>query len=417
MNSLTDLSAAIEQTETLLCTVVTRSHLKYAWALRQGLRRYHPDIPFCVLVADALAGDELPEEEHFDCPLIRLDSFITPKIVDMTIFYTAYEFCGNIKPYFLLHLFEKTPARKIIYLDSDLFITGPLWSAFGILDTCDATGVPHTLSPIPNDGSEPSDLTIAANGVYNTGFMGFARTSETRSMLAWLADRVYRLGFNAFSRGMFCEQRFFNLGINFLRDRFRPILLEGYNVAYWNLHERTVEKRNSIYFSNGHRVTFFHMSGFDLEAPEQLSKYDQRYTLATHPQAEVMRCLCADYHELFRVVPFTSHQGYRFDVHNGVSLTPAARKHYHDHGTFDGLISLDEALALADRHMNASEHGEAAQLYGLIVRQMPEHIGALVGYGLANERMGNHDQARRAFLQVLALDAGHQEAKHQLQLS
>lgn len=410
MPRLADLSPAIEQSETLFCTVVTRSHLTYAWALRQSLRRFHPDIPFCVLVVDALAGDELPEEAHFDCPLVRLDAFLTPKIADMTIYYTAYELCGDIKPAFLLHLFETTAARRILYLDSDLFITGPVTAALGLLDCVDVTATPHILSPLPDDGSEPSDLTVAVNGVYNTGFMGFVGTPAVRDMLAWMGERVYRRGFNAFSQGMFCEQRFFNLGVTFLGDRFRPIRLDGYNVAYWNLHERTIEKRDGVYFVNGRRVTFFHMSGFDPDVSDRLSKHEQRHTLATHPQGAILKVLCADYRDMVLSAPFPAHQGYRFDTHNGIALTPAVRRHYYEHGSFSGRVSLDEALAMAGRCARDGDHDRAARICEVLLCWVPWNVGALLVLGRAAARTGRDERARRAFRRVLALVPDHEEA-------
>ncbi|MGQ9365934.1 tetratricopeptide repeat protein [Azospirillum sp. A39] len=414
MTTLADIAGAIERGGVLFCTVVTRSHLRYAHALRQMLRRHHPHDPFCVLVVDALDGDPLPEEAVFDCPLVRLQAFLTPKIQDMTIYYAAYELCGNIKPYFLQYLFGATAAEKIVYLDSDLFVTGRLDAAVEALDTHEITAAPHTLTPIPDDGQEPSDLTIAANGAYNTGLMGFRRTAAVRDTLAWMADRVHRRGFNAFSRGMFCEQRFFNLGVSLHHDRFQPIRQPGYNVGYWNLHERIITRREGAYFANGERVTYFHMSGFELTGRERLSVYDERYKLADHPQAGILAVLSREYEGLIAGVPFAPAAGYRFDVHNGIRLTPELRMHYHRKGTFDGLMSLDDALRAGRRLRDAGSHGEAERLYLGILAQAPRNTEAIYGCAVSAAALGRTTQARQLLHQVLAIDPAHADAARRL---
>ena len=414
MPTLAEIADSIQRTGVLFCTVVTRSHLKYAWVLRQALRRHHPEEPFCILVLDAPADDPLPESAAFDVPILPLQDLQTQKVVDMTIYYSAYELCGNIKPYFVLHLFERTTARKIVYLDSDLFITGPLWTAIATLDTHDVTAAPHTLSPLPEDGREPSDLTIAANGAYNTGFMGFRRTPEVLSLLEWMAERVHRRGFNAFSQGMFCEQRFFNLGVTFLRERFRPLALVTYNVGYWNLHERVITQHAGAYFANEQRVAFFHMSGFDPDVRDRLSVYDERYDLTNHPQAAILRVLADDYRGLLADVPFPSHTGYGFDVHNGIQLTPEVRRRYHQTGALSGSVTLEEALAAAQQHMDAGHPGEAAQLYASILQQAPRSIETIHGYGIAAERLGDRTLARRLFHHLLSLAPDHAEAANRL---
>ena len=414
MTTLADIAGPIQRTGVLFCTVVTRSHLNCAWVLRQALRRHHPEEPFCILVLDALADDPLPESAHFDVPIVRLQALLSPKIADMTVYYSAYELCGNIKPYLLRHLFEQTAARKIVYLDSDLFITGPLWTAIATLDTHDVTAAPHALSPIPDDGREPSDLTVAANGVYNTGFMGFRRTPEVLDLLEWMAERVYRRGFNAFSQGMFCEQRFFNLGVTFLKDRFRPITLESYNVGYWNLHERVITQRAGAYFANEQRVAFFHMSGFDPENRDRLSVYDERYDLTNHPQSPILRVLADEYRGQFAEVPFPPHAGYRFDVYNGIRLTPAIRRHYHAHGVLRGVVSLEEALSVARLYVDAGHPDKAVQIYADILQKAPRHVDVIHGYGIAAERLGNHTLARQLFHRLLAIAPDHAEAAHRL---
>src|SRR5262245_32703083 len=54
---------------------------------------------------------------------------------------------------------------------------------------------------------------------------------------------------------------------------------ETYNVAYWNIHSRMLERRDERYFVNGRPLAFFHFSGFDPARPEVYSKHQTRTQL------------------------------------------------------------------------------------------------------------------------------------------
>jgi len=51
---------------------------------------------------------------------------------------------------------------------------------------------------------------------------------------------------------------------------------ETYNVAYWNLHANTIEKKADGYFVNGRPIAFFHFSGVDLKARQFRPSYQDR---------------------------------------------------------------------------------------------------------------------------------------------
>ena len=54
----------------------------------------------------------------------------------------------------------------------------------------------------------------------------------------------------------------------------------GYNFAYWNFHERNLSLVNSRYFiNNSYPLIFIHISGFDIDNPENLSKHQNRFNL------------------------------------------------------------------------------------------------------------------------------------------
>ena len=55
----------------------------------------------------------------------------------------------------------------------------------------------------------------------------------------------------------------------------------GYNMAYWNLHERSVSKKDGRYYVNEKSpLVFFHFSGYSIAAPLSISAHQTRYTFA-----------------------------------------------------------------------------------------------------------------------------------------
>ena len=73
----------------------------------------------------------------------------------------------------------------------------------------------------------------------------------------------------------------------------------GYNVAYWNIAQREIERREVEYLVNGRPLAFFHYSGFDYTRPDDFSKHQNRFRLKTLDEAT--RTLILDYSKSLRI--------------------------------------------------------------------------------------------------------------------
>jgi glycosyltransferase involved in cell wall biosynthesis len=94
---------------------------------------------------------------------------------------------------------------------------------------------------------------------------------------------------------MFTDQRWIDL----VPSLFEHHILKdpGYNVAYWNLHERDVAWTGDGFVVNGRPLTFFHFSGYDPAKPHLLSKHQvhlPRILLSERPD---VRRICDEYHK------------------------------------------------------------------------------------------------------------------------
>ncbi|MBV9334355.1 MAG: glycosyltransferase family 4 protein [Solirubrobacterales bacterium] len=145
--------------------------------------------------------------------------------------------------------------------------------------------IPHNREPIPLDGLKPSQVDIMIAGVYNLGYVSLAAGPEVDSLLDWWSDRLRRDCRVDPTWGYFVDQRWFDLAPGFLSD-LAIVRDPEYNVAYWNLHDRKLERDHGRYLVDGRPLAFFHFSGFDPDRPLVLSRYQNRIDVLAHPVLE-----------------------------------------------------------------------------------------------------------------------------------
>lgn len=308
------------------CTVVTRSHLPQAGALAASLRAAGNAEPLQVLVADAeratlppapagvsLVGfDELPDGLP---PLIRY-------------YFDAFELANALKPWLVTLLFARG-ASAVIYLDTDLLVTGtfePVWNGFG---EASVLLTPHLLAPPRLEQRWINEADVADMGYLNGGFSAWRRGATTDRMLAWLGSRLPVYGFCDRAHGMFVDQKLLPLLQQYFPGDVRVLHEPVLNVAFWNAHERQVERTAAgRWHIAGQPVIFFHLSGYLLSQPGLPCSYLTRDTNAAILQAAPwLGAVLTAYHE-----HVTRHQGdtaaapYAFAKYQGVKLTPDLRR-------------------------------------------------------------------------------------------
>jgi hypothetical protein len=81
---------------------------------------------------------------------------------------------------------------------------------------------------------------------------------------------------------MNADQSWFNF-IPVYFDRAGLLNHPGCNVAYWNLHEKIISKRDGKYFANDEPLVFFHFSGYSLKEPDLISRHQDRFDMKEIP--------------------------------------------------------------------------------------------------------------------------------------
>jgi glycosyltransferase involved in cell wall biosynthesis len=263
-------------------TIVARNYLAQARVLAESLQRLDNDLALSVLILDDVDEEVDDNRELFETVRPR-DLDIEPReFHHMATIYDVTELATALKPWFLQRLLQFD--EVVCFLDPDIEVFSSLDEVETLARRHSIVLTPHTTRPMPRDGRLPSEQTIRLAGVFNLGFIAVSRAAEP--FLSWWSERLRRECRIAVEQGLFVDQRW----VDFVPSYFDHAVLsdEGYNVAYWNMHERDVKLGPDGYEVNGRPLRFLHYSGFDPLQPHLLSKY----------QGDAPRILLEDYYEV-----------------------------------------------------------------------------------------------------------------------
>ena len=287
-----------------LCSI---NYLAQAKSLSESLKKTNPDWHFIYGIVDKnvnnvdlsfLDGDTLFVEE------LGINSFN-----DMVKQYTIVELVTSVKPYYFTYLLGKYPdADKIVYFDPDILVFTPLTDLEDKLDKFDIVLTPHFTTPIQaEDKHLPTEIHIFNTGVFNLGFLAVKRSPNTLAMLKWWEEKLLHDCIVDLTRGYFVDQ----LWMNLVPAYFKSVYIDqypGYNMAHWNLHERTLSKVDGKFLVNGVPLVFYHFSHYSPGKPEQIAAYHNRFNFDIRPDIreiyETYRkgLLDANYFELKKIV-------------------------------------------------------------------------------------------------------------------
>jgi glycosyltransferase involved in cell wall biosynthesis len=307
-------------------TIVARNYLAQASVLAKSFNTHNPEFPFHILVIDGDESDRNcfgPSTQIVLPSDLPVDSFVWHA---MATIYEVMEFATAIKPKFLEFLLNDNTSSAV-YLDPDIQVFSHLGSIEEELAATSVVLTPHCLFPIPRDGMETSEKTLRHAGIFNLGFVGVSQSGK--EFLQWWHERLKTDAVVDLANALFTDQRW----IDFVPSLFPCTILRdaGLNVAYWNLHERTLSTDNNTIRVNSDTLKFFHFSGLDPATPWQLTKH-----AGANPRVEVnadpiLEVLVNDYSELLQSAGHAEQKKmpYGFDQSaDGIPLNSYIRRAY-----------------------------------------------------------------------------------------
>jgi glycosyltransferase involved in cell wall biosynthesis len=272
-------------------TICAANYLPFASVLGNSFLETNPKSTFSILVIDS---KKVTFEKNSKFRYLGPEDLeINPDVfANMAFYYNVTELATALKPSALKALFRQG-SSKVIYLDPDIQVFSELVELEVSLETNPIVLTPHTLTPIPRDGLRPTEADIMGSGTFNLGFLGLSDSPVAMDLLNWWEER---LRFDSISdplEMLFTDQRWIDLVPSYF-----PICVlrhPGYNVAYWNLHERSLTENQSEIQVNNDQLRFFHFSGYRPDKPWILSKYVSDVPRIVISKDPVLALLCEKY--------------------------------------------------------------------------------------------------------------------------
>jgi hypothetical protein len=261
-------------------TICSVNYLAQAVALGDSLLAHNPNYQFIIGLVDEI-DEAYPIVKSVNYTLIPIKEISIPNFNTFCAQYNITELNTAVKPFYFSYLFEKNEAvESIVYLDPDIFV----YHSFELLEkhllSNQIVLTPHITKPI-NDNKYPTETDFLNAGIYNLGFIALKRGNESLALINWWKERLTHLCKIDFEKGLFVDQLWLNFATLFYKEVF-VLDNPGYNMAYWNLQERSLSKNvGGVYMVNSdHPLVFYHFSGYDLHKQYAISKYQNRFSFS-----------------------------------------------------------------------------------------------------------------------------------------
>jgi glycosyltransferase involved in cell wall biosynthesis len=354
-------------------TIVSRNYLAYSLTLMQSLAAQHPESKRYVCLADTREDDPALDTDLFET--VAIDQLGLPDFEAFVFRYDIMELNTAVKPYMFEWLRARHPEAGLVYLDPDIYVLQRLTEVERAFENGKlAVLTPHLSAPLPDDGRFPTELSLMRTGVYNCGFVAInAAHSHSADLIEWWSRKLEFDCFVDLAAGLFTDQKWMDMAPGLFPDVL-VLRHDGYNVAYWNLANRTVmQTEDGGYRANGVALVFAHFSGVDLGKPEIYSKHQNRFDAGS---IHGLRPLYEEYLERLGNNGHLQHASKRYaygHFADGEKVVPALRRAYHRY--FDMCRNQPEPHPQRMDRTRFNEHSpELAELPGLPISRVMHEI-------------------------------------------
>ncbi|SFN44573.1 hypothetical protein SAMN04487859_102252 [Roseovarius lutimaris] len=245
-------------------TSCSYSYLNRARVLASTLRAQHPGWVIWLVMTD-----KAPEGFRFDLTQENYDRILNVEDLYGTetgrwlFSHDVVEACTAVKGRACVRILQEPDCEKLFYFDPDIAVFNPMTPVSDMLDSNSIVLTPHQIDPDPKDqphAIRDNEITSLDYGIYNLGFAAISNDTEGRRFAQWWDDRLTDWCYDRLDIGLFVDQKWCNLvpcffdGVKTLRD-------PGYNVASWNLSNRTMCYNNvGSALINGVPLRFYHFT-------------------------------------------------------------------------------------------------------------------------------------------------------------
>lgn len=291
------------EVKTVFFTICSWNYLAYALTLWSSLIKTNGPVSFYAAICDS---DDRFDSLSLPFPVIPLDELGIPSLDSMKQRYSITELNTAIKPFVFTYLFEEHPESLVVYMDPDILITSRLKELKDLfLQGADCVLTPHILEP--NEFAVFKDRQMLTYGIHNLGFCALRDTPRVRRVVSWWGRMLEEYCVIDLPNGLFVDQKWADLLPAFI-ERTRVLHHSGYNVAYWNLPQRTVRETEDGWSVNNLPLRFFHFSGNEIKESSLFSRHSRDFLLplgnAQLLFSEYVKQVRANGHDYYRRIPY-----------------------------------------------------------------------------------------------------------------
>jgi hypothetical protein len=301
-------------------TVCTISYLPKAIVLATSLHKTE-GAKLIIYLADAPAS-HLPLAACYEIRWLADEQI--PRFGHLAFMYDVTELCTCVKPYLTMKLLQSF--RCVVYLDPDICIYSSLADLYGKLEHYPVLLTPHYTTPL-NDPGTGYESAMLRFGSFNLGFYAVNDSPESMAFLDWWSLRCLTLGFAESQFGLSVDQKWVSIAPCFF-ENIKILFDLGLNMAFWNLHERTLSVSGGMYLVNREwPLKFFHFSSFDIDNPRSVSSRPHSWKKTGRHD---LNDICDAYGAALRANDFgLAEHRYAFDyMSNGDYISPTLRRAY-----------------------------------------------------------------------------------------
>ncbi len=266
----------------ILYTVCSANHLAHCQTMVQSFLQFNPGYEVVIGLVDKINGRFDPQR-FAPCRLLEVDTLAIPDFDQMAKQYTVIELNCAMKAFLAAYIMDHYAPDILLYLDADIWVFDSFDLIEERLKDHEIVLTPHFMEPMPDNELLPRERDLLRSGLYNAGFLGFKAGENTSRFIHWWCGHMTNECYYRFEEGMGVDQNWLNL-VPFFFEKVHVLKEKRANVAYWNLHERTITKTGNRWMVNEQEpLLFLHISGYRFSTPEILSRHQTRFNLADMP--------------------------------------------------------------------------------------------------------------------------------------
>ena len=269
-------------------TVTTRNYLYRARALLASVKDLIPGALRLACCVDPLENNLHPSGE--DYLLVEASSLSLPRYPHLVLALNPTALCCALKPHAILHAFQQSGIKRVIYLDNDIGLYRTPSELLDALEQHSFVVTPHHLAPLPQ-GAEPNELGLNSYGIFNAGMFALRKCTEAMDFIEWwgqwLLDPRHLESHWGYDQAWLNYVPVYCPGAKILLDA-------GYNVAFWNILERDLWLDQGNCFCGSRPITAFHFSNFDENYPMEILSRGSVYCIPPTPATKALASQLAE---------------------------------------------------------------------------------------------------------------------------